>query len=143
VIDDVGMLELDGLVEVLRQAATDPLQWLWLERHFHRHGMTPAVVWQVLYPGTACPYAPPPSSDRTTQRQSKEEPSLEEREVVLLAERIVRDPSWIQECEPARRKLWALAETAPAARAALTKALVQAQLNPSLFWDKLATECGG
>jgi hypothetical protein len=56
VIDDVEMLTVEGLVAVLKQAAGDPLQWLWLERAFHQAGMTPEVVWQVLYPHAECPY---------------------------------------------------------------------------------------
>jgi hypothetical protein len=60
VIDDVAMLTVDGLVTVLRQAARDPVQWLWLERAFQHAGMTPSVVWQVLYPTTECPYTAKP-----------------------------------------------------------------------------------
>lgn len=59
VIDDVEMLTVEGLVQTLKQAATDPLQWLWLERAFVKAGMTPLVVWEVLFPGTECPYATP------------------------------------------------------------------------------------
>lgn len=62
VIDDVEMLTVDGLVTVLKQAASDPVQWLWLERAFAQAGMTPAVVWQALFPTTPYPYLPAPST---------------------------------------------------------------------------------
>ena len=64
VIDDVAMLTVEGLVMVLRQAASDPLQWLWLERAFAQAGMSASVVWQVLYPHKACPYVPDPVPQR-------------------------------------------------------------------------------
>jgi len=149
VVDDVNMLSLDGLVTVLRQAAPDPLQWLWVEQQFHQHGMSPAVVWQVLYPETACPYPPlPPAAPRepsvsTHGRQSREEPSQDAKAALLLTERIVRDPTWIETCAPARAQVWALAQASPPIRAALTKALVTARLNPSTFWAQLASEYGG
>jgi hypothetical protein len=60
VIDDVEMLTVEGLVTVLRHAASDPLQWLWLERAFEQAGMTPSVIWQVLFPTTECPYTAQP-----------------------------------------------------------------------------------
>lgn len=58
VIDDVEMLTVEGCVETLRQASASPLQWLWVERAFAQAGMSPSVVWQVLYPHAECPYPP-------------------------------------------------------------------------------------
>lgn len=62
VIDDVEMLTVEGLVAVLRQAASHPLQWLWLERAFQQAGMTPTIVWQVLFPTTECLYTTKPAA---------------------------------------------------------------------------------
>jgi hypothetical protein len=82
VIDDVEMLTVEGLVTVLKQAASDPLQWLWLERAFAKAGMTPVVVWEVLFPGTECPYATlrkrqkPPIPDMVTM-QGRPMPSIQ------------------------------------------------------------------
>lgn len=56
VIDDVEMLTVEGCVETLRQASANPLQWLWVERAFAEAGMSPSVVWQVLYPHAEEPY---------------------------------------------------------------------------------------
>ena len=44
------------MVAVLKQAATSPAQWLWMERLLHRHGMSPRILWQ----------APPPDARTST-----------------------------------------------------------------------------
>jgi hypothetical protein len=59
---------------------------------------------------------------------------------ILLEEMIVSDPPFLQECYPARKKMWELAQASPTSKAALTKALHAAKLVPALFWDSLATE---
>lgn len=78
VIDDVEMLTVTGLVETLKQASTSPLQWLWVERAFQQAGMTPEVVWQVLYPHAEEPYpsrrAPTPTG--AVQIQGRPLPSV-------------------------------------------------------------------
>jgi hypothetical protein len=62
---------------------------------------------------------------------------------VLLEEMIVSDPQWIQECAPARAKMWALAQSSPRVRALFSHALHQAHLSPSQFWDDLRREQEG
>ena len=69
-----------------------------------------------------------------------EEPTPDEIAQILLEEMIVSDPSWIQECAPARQKMWALAEASPKAKEALTKALYHGHLSPKAFWQTLAAE---
>jgi hypothetical protein len=54
-VDDVSILEVEGAKECLRYAAVQPLQWLWLEQRLHQHGLSPAIVWQVIYPHTEFP----------------------------------------------------------------------------------------
>jgi hypothetical protein len=62
---------------------------------------------------------------------------------VMLEEMIVSDPQWIQDCAPARAKMWELAVASPAARLQLYRALRTAALDPSAFFDTLREECGG
>jgi hypothetical protein len=57
--------------------------------------------------------------------------------LVMLEEMIVSDPQWIQDCAPARAKMWELAQASPRARAQLSHALRQAGFNPELFWNTL------
>jgi hypothetical protein len=59
---------------------------------------------------------------------------------VLLEEMIVSDPVWIQQCAPARAKMWELAQASPRARALFNYALHTAKLSPAPFWDTLARE---
>lgn len=59
---------------------------------------------------------------------------------VLLEEMIVSDPQWIQECTPARAKMWELAQASPRARALFNHALHKASINPVHFWQVLARE---
>jgi hypothetical protein len=79
-------------------------------------------------------------SPRIDRLKAMEEPSPDEIAQILLEEMIVSDPAWIEECTPARQKMWELAQADPHAKAALTKALQQAHLTPALFWDTLAHE---
>jgi hypothetical protein len=72
--EDPAILEVDQVVALLRQAATHPLQWLWVERQLPRHGMTPSMVWQAIFPKAAY------SSDQ-------EPPSSEERQASLAHQR--------------------------------------------------------
>lgn len=62
---------------------------------------------------------------------------------VMLEEMIVSDPQWIQDCAPARAKLWELAQASPRARLAFMHALRAAGLMPSQFFDALYEEYGG
>jgi hypothetical protein len=79
-------------------------------------------------------------SPRINRLKSLEEPSSDEIAQILLEEMIVSDPAWIQECAPAREKMWALAEASPRTREMFTRALRQAQLNTLQFWNTLAHE---
>jgi hypothetical protein len=79
-------------------------------------------------------------SPRINRLKSLEEPSPDEIAQILLEEMIVSDPAWIQECTPAREKMWELAEASPKARAALTRALREAGFRPTLFWEQLTQD---
>jgi hypothetical protein len=59
---------------------------------------------------------------------------------VLLEEMIVSDPQWIQECAPARAKMWELSQASHKTRALFSHALHTAGLHPSTFWNALARE---
>jgi hypothetical protein len=50
VLDDITMLDVDGLAETLRQAALDPGQRLWVEQKFRQGGLTSQRVWEILFP---------------------------------------------------------------------------------------------
>ena len=58
---------------------------------------------------------------------------------ILLEEMIVSDPEWIQHCQPARAKMWELAQD-PQIRAVFLRALSVAHLNPTRFWESLTSE---
>jgi len=62
---------------------------------------------------------------------------------IMLEEMIVSDPAFIQECAPARQKMWELAQASHEARARLTQALEASHIMPSPFWDALDCEYGG
>jgi hypothetical protein len=55
-----------------------------------------------------------------------EEPSPDAIAQIMLEEMIVSDPQWIQDCAPARAKMWELAQASPKARTQLSLALRQA-----------------
>lgn len=59
---------------------------------------------------------------------------------LLLEEMIVSDPQWIQECAPARAKMWELALASTDARSAFNKALRLAHIPIDLFWRDLTHE---
>jgi hypothetical protein len=61
---------------------------------------------------------------------------------ILLEEMIVSDPTFIQECQPARQKMWELAQRSAHARDALNRALREAHLLPSRLWEQLRREYG-
>jgi hypothetical protein len=68
-IDDIGILAIEGAQECLRQCAANPLRWLWLEQQLHRHGLSPRVVWQVIYPRAEYPYSQePPATAKLSYR---------------------------------------------------------------------------
>ena len=79
-------------------------------------------------------------SPRIDRLKTMEAPTTDDVIQVLLEELIVTDPEWIETCQPAREKMWELAQADPCAREALTKALHAARLNPARFWDTLHTE---
>ncbi len=83
---------------------------------------------------------PRANSPRIDRLKAMEEPEPDEIAQILLEEMIVSDPAWIQECTPARQKMWELASASPKAKEALTKALYQAHLIPTAFWHTLAAE---
>jgi hypothetical protein len=70
-VEDPAGLEVEGLVAVLKQAATSPAQWLWMERYLHRHGMSPRILWQALSPDAPYEYERPPATHRTTKPLSR------------------------------------------------------------------------
>jgi hypothetical protein len=79
-------------------------------------------------------------SPRIDRLKRLEEPTPDQIAQILLEEMIVSDSAWIQECQPARTKMWELAQADPHARNALTLALQHASLNAPSFWAALATE---
>ena len=91
----------------------------------------------------ATQYAPRAKSPRIDKLKQMEEPTADDIAQILLEEMIVSDPAFIQECPPAREKLWELAEADPRAKAAFTRALAEAKYIPSIFWRTLAAEHKG
>lgn len=79
-------------------------------------------------------------SPRIDRLKAMEEPTPDEIAQILLEEMIVSDPEFIEKCEPARQKMWELAQASPKAKEALTKALYHARRSPASFWQTLATE---
>lgn len=67
----------------------------------------------------------------------------DEMALIMLEEMIVSDPAFIQECAPARAKMWELAQASPLARETFTKALREAQIPTAHFWAQLASEQKG
>jgi hypothetical protein len=86
---------------------------------------------------------PPAKSPRIARLQQMQEPTADDMAQVLLEEMIVSDPAFIQECAPARQKMWELAQARPQAREAFTRALTHARLHPMQFWDGLADDMRG
>ena len=84
--------------------------------------------------------APACRSPRIDRLKVMEEPTPDDIAQILLEEMIVSDPQWIEECTPAREKMWQLAQASPKAKEALTKALYHAHLSPKAFWMTLADE---
>ena len=83
-------------------------------------------------------HAPRARSPRIERLRTMHEPSPDEIAQVMLEEMIVSDPQWIEECAPARAKMWELAQASPRARAQLSEALKKAGFIPAQFWDTLA-----
>ena len=79
-------------------------------------------------------------SPRIDRLKSMDEPTPDEIAQILLEEMIVSDPEFIEECQPARQKMWQLAQASAVAREQLTKALWAAHINAPTFWRKLAAE---
>lgn len=86
---------------------------------------------------------PPARSPRIAKLKAMEEPSPDAIAQILLEEMIVSDPAFLQECAPARAKMWELGQQSPRQKLALTKALEQARLNPFTFWQQLDVAYGG
>lgn len=63
--------------------------------------------------------------------------------LMLLCEMIVSDPAWIEECLPARQKMWELAQKSPLTRARMTQALNMAGIHPVGFWQQLQHDVTG
>jgi hypothetical protein len=78
-------------------------------------------------------------SPRVDRLRTMQDPSPDEIAQIMLEEMIVSDPQWIQDCAPARAKMWELAQASHKARAQLSQALKKAGFNPALFWDTLAS----
>ena len=83
--------------------------------------------------------APLANSPRIDRLKAMEEPSGDEIAQILVEEMIVSEHAFMQECQPAREKMWELAQE-PKARAAFTRALVVDRIPPKRFWDKLTEE---
>lgn len=79
-------------------------------------------------------------SPRIDRLKAMEEPSPDEIAQIMLEEMIVSDPAFIQECTPARQKMWELAQATPQSKEALTRALSSARISPAPFWKALAAE---
>jgi hypothetical protein len=90
----------------------------------------------------ATKHVPRAKSPRIERLKRMEDPTPDEIAQILLEEMIVSDPPFIQECAPARQKMWDLAEASPKAKARLTQALRQTGLIPSAFWAELAWQMG-
>ena len=84
--------------------------------------------------------APRAKSPRLDRLQTVREPSADEIAQILLEEMIVSDPAWIQGCQPARAKMWALAQASIQAKASFFKALGEAGISVNLFWRVLSAE---
>jgi hypothetical protein len=85
-------------------------------------------------------HGPRARSPRVDRLKAMPEPTPDEIAQIVLEEMIVSDPAWIQECTPARVKMWEIAQASPRARALFTHALHQAKLQPSRFWEVLAQD---
>jgi hypothetical protein len=88
-------------------------------------------------------HVPRSRSPRVDRLRTMQDPSPDEMAQVMLEEMIVSDPQWIEECAPARAKMWELAQASPPARRQFFRALRAAGLDPSMFFETLAQECGG
>jgi len=88
-------------------------------------------------------YAPRARSPRIDKLKHMEDPTPDDIAQILLEEMIVSDPAFIQECAPARQKLWELAQQSATARDAFNRALRTAHLLPFRFWDQLGHEQRG
>ena len=84
-------------------------------------------------------HVPRARSSRVTRLRTMHEPSPDDIAQVMLEEMIVSDPAWIEECAPARAKMWELAQASPRARAQLSEALKKAGFIPAQFWDTLGS----
>jgi hypothetical protein len=91
----------------------------------------------------ATQHVPRSRSPRIERLKAMQDATGDDVAQVLLEELIVSDPSFIQECEPARAKLWALAQASPKAHEAFSRTLEQAKLSPLKFWHQLAHDMRG
>lgn len=87
--------------------------------------------------------APRAKSPRIARLKTMQETNADIIAQIMLEEMIASDPAFIQECVPARQKMWELAQASHEARTRLTRALQEARILPTPFWDALARECGG
>jgi hypothetical protein len=74
ILRDVTNLAMEGIQRTLREAAAHPLQWLWLEQTLQNHGLSPRVVWQVLYPHAEEAYPEPPTGTGTPCTSNNQTP---------------------------------------------------------------------
>jgi hypothetical protein len=92
---------------------------------------------------------PPAKSPRIARLKTMQEATPEEIAQILLEEMIVSDPPFVTEPQvlgpegtmipnPARVKVWELAQAHPAAKQRFTEALRKAHIIPSAFWEALA-----
>lgn len=89
---------------------------------------------------TATRHALRARSPRVARLRTMQEPTSDDVAQVLLEELIVSDPAFLQECAPARAKMWELAQRSHRARAGFLGALRSAGLSPAGFWQTLRSE---
>jgi hypothetical protein len=73
-VDDVSILDLEAVQTLLRRCVERPLIWLWFEQQLHRHGLSPSLVWGVIFPDTA--RSSTPGSTLATRLPRRVSPTL-------------------------------------------------------------------
>jgi hypothetical protein len=97
-----------------------------------------------IHPGyaRATQHAPRSNSRAIERLPTIERATPDELAAIMLEDFILSDMSFIQECEPARQKLWELAQASPVRRERFTRALEQVGIDSHVFWDTLKAAIG-
>lgn len=90
----------------------------------------------------ASPGLPARPTPRTERLRTMQTPSGDDIALIMLEEMIVSDPHFLEECPPARDKMWELGQD-PAKRQRLNVALREARHDPARMWSMLRAEQGG